>query len=296
MLNIQTILAPIDFSERSAAALEHAGVLAELLEADLIAAYFLPPPPPNYAAFAEGSLFPEPSEAARMLPDLQRRLEEFVSNTLGAFPVESIAEHADPAQGTVELVNQRDVGLVVIASHGYGLFRRMLLGSVTSKLLHDLPVPILTGAHVPDIEAWNRHPSQRIVCAVGLDEHSRRTLEWARDFAQTCRGQLDVIHAAPSLELSGAAFGRDDWFPSDLRSQIVAHYSDQVAQLVRETGCNAAIHVDTSNTVGFILNKVKQLKADLIVVGRSPRKDSAGRRQRLAYELICRAQIPVLSV
>lgn len=295
MLDIQTILAPIDFSERSAAALEHAGVLAELLEADLTAAYFLPPPLPNYAAFAEGSLFPDPSEAARLLPDLEHRLEEFVSKTLGAFPVESVARHSDPAQGIEELVNERDVGLVVIAAHGYGLFRRMLLGSVTSKLLHDLPVPILTGAHVPEIEPWDRRPYQRIVCAVGLDKHSRRTLEWAWDFAQTCGAQLDVVHAAPSLELGGT-LGGTDWFPPDLRSQIVAHYSGQVAQLVSETGCRAAIHVDASNPADFILKQIELLEADLLVVGRTPHKGFVGRRQRLAYELISGARIPVLSV
>jgi nucleotide-binding universal stress UspA family protein len=295
MLDIQTILAPVDFSERSSAALEHAGVLAELLDADLTVAYFLPPPPPNYAAFAEGALFPEPSEAARMLPDLERSLEEFVSKTLGAFPVECIAQQADPAQGIEELVNERDVGLVVIASDGYGAFRRMLLGSVASKLLHDLPVPILTGAHVPEIEPWDRRPYQRIVCAVALDEHSRRALEWAWDFAQTCGAQLDVVHAAPSLELGGT-LGGDDWFPPDLRSQIVAHYSDQVAQLVRETGCRAAIHVDASDPADFILRQSELLEADLLVVGRSPHKGFAGRRQRLTYELICRAEIPVLSV
>lgn len=286
MLSIQTILAPIDFSERSAAALEHAGVLAELLQADLIAAHFLPPPPSDYAV-----LYPGPTDDIRLLPELQERLDEFVFKTLGAFPVESIARSGDPTRGIEQLVDEKEIGLVVVATHGYGPFRRMLLGSVATKLLHDLRVPILTGAHVPEIEPWNRHPYRRIVCAVGLDEHSRRTLEFARDLAKTCGSQLDVIHAAPSLELGGGAFGGEELFPPNLPSQIVKHYQDEVAQLVRDAACDATIHVDASNTVTYILSQVEQLDADLLVVGRATRG-----RQHLVHELVCQARIPVLSI
>ncbi len=290
MLDIQTILAPVDFSERSSVALAHAGALAELLEADLITAYFLPPLPSDYAV-----LYPNAADDAGRLPEIRKRLGEFASKMLGAFPVESIARIGDPARGVEELVKEKEVGLVVIATHGYGLFRRALLGSVASKLLHDLPIPILTGAHVPDIAPWDRRPYQRVVCAVGLDEHSRRTLEFARDLAITCGGRLDVVHAAPSLELSGV-LGEASWVPPNLRAEIVARSTEEVAQLVRETGCDAKIHVDAANTVAFILSQVERLGADLLVVGRPPREGSTGRHHRLAQELISGADIPVLSV
>ncbi len=291
MLNVQTILAPIDFSDRSAAALEHAGALAELLQANLIAAHFLPPTPADYAV-----LYPVLADDARALSDLERRLGEFVSKTLGAFSAECIARSGDPSRGIAELVNERNVELVVVATHGRGPFRRMLLGSVVSKLLHDLSVPILTGAHIAELEPWDRHPYQRIVCAVELDEHSRRALEFARDLGQVCgSSRLDVVHATPSLELSGA-LGGEDWFPPNLHSQVVAHHAEQVKQLVSETGCKADIHVDASDPVHFILSQVVQLKADLLVVGRAPQASFFGRRQHLVHELICRAEIPVLSV
>lgn len=290
MLNIQTILAPIDFSERSAAALEHAGALAELLQANLIAAHFLPPAPADYAV-----LYPVLTDDARTLADLERRLGEFVSKTLGAFPAECIARSGDPSRGIVELVSERSIELVVIATHGRGPFRRMLLGSVASKLLHDLSVPILTGAHMAELEPWDRRPYQRIVCAVELDEHSRRALEFARDLGQVCGARLDVVHAAPSLELSGA-LGGEDWFPPNLRSQVVADHTDRVKHLVSEAGCNADIHVEASDAVPFILNQIEQLKADLLVVGKASQTGFFGRHRHLVHDLICRAEIPVLSV
>ena len=39
---------------------------------------------------------------------------------------------------------------MIMPTHGYGVFRRFLLGSVTSKVLHDLGCPVLTGAHLTE--------------------------------------------------------------------------------------------------------------------------------------------------
>lgn len=54
MLQLKTILAPIDFSRRSLAAAEHAGVLAKRFGSRLVFVHVIPVSPYEYGAFESG--------------------------------------------------------------------------------------------------------------------------------------------------------------------------------------------------------------------------------------------------
>ena len=56
-------------------------------------------------------------------------------------------------------------------THGYGIFRSMLLGSVTAKVLHDAACPVWTGVHVEETPP-NSAAFERILCAVDLTDKS----------------------------------------------------------------------------------------------------------------------------
>ena len=46
-------------------------------------------------------------------------------------------------------------------THGYGPFRRFILGSNTAKVLHDADCPVWTGVHVEEIPAFGTSLPQR---------------------------------------------------------------------------------------------------------------------------------------
>ena len=202
LLEIKKILVPVDFSGRSAAAAEHAVVMANRFGSDLIFAHVIPLSPYHYGAFESGlyvgAAWPSESE---MEATLQRRMSEFVKQVSSGRPVEELVLTGDPAKKIEELAQSSNADLIVLPTHGYGPFRRFILGSVTSKVLHDVACPVFTGAHVPEIPICASQPYKRVACAVDLGEHSETVLCWAGEFAKIWGAELVVIHAAPLLEV-----------------------------------------------------------------------------------------------
>jgi nucleotide-binding universal stress UspA family protein len=49
----------------------------------------------------------------------------------------------DPAHAVLELIEEYACDMVIIGSHGMGLLRSALQGSVAQTLIHDSPVPVL---------------------------------------------------------------------------------------------------------------------------------------------------------
>lgn len=56
---------------------------------------------------------------------------------------EKVLRHNTPEAGIAEEAKTWDADLVVVGSHGKGFIQRMLVGSVTERLLHHLPAPLL---------------------------------------------------------------------------------------------------------------------------------------------------------
>src|SRR4051812_35255270 len=71
-----------------------------------------------------------------------QRLREFARKHFcsgsGSEKPDLVAETGDAARAIAECVGARQIDLVMMPTHGYGMFRRALLGSVTTKVLHDV--------------------------------------------------------------------------------------------------------------------------------------------------------------
>jgi nucleotide-binding universal stress UspA family protein len=73
--------------------------------------------------------------------DMKRRLDEAVEELPDELEVEVTLASGDPA---AELSRAgEEAGLLVIGSRGYGPLRSVLLGSVSSRLVHEAPCPVL---------------------------------------------------------------------------------------------------------------------------------------------------------
>lgn len=48
-----------------------------------------------------------------------------------------------PGETIVDYARDKKFGLIVIATHGHTGFKKLLLGSVATRVLHDSPVPVL---------------------------------------------------------------------------------------------------------------------------------------------------------
>ncbi len=228
MINSKTILAPVDFSEHSLSAAKQAVVMADPFDADLVLMHVIPP-------YWQGTDEPDPWPTE---VEMERKLSQFTCALVGTAAqrkrIERVVLQGDPAKRIAEFARVRAADLVMMPTHGYGPFRRFLLGSVTAKLLHDLACPVFTGTHLPDVPVSDFKPYARVACAIDLRDHSEDVLRWAQEFAQSWDAELVVIHAAPSLEREPA---EGQYFTAELRQMLIRAKTEDVNALLGKVGC-----------------------------------------------------------
>lgn len=83
--------------------------------------------------------------------------------------------------------------LIIMPTHA-GIFREMLLGSTTAKVINDADCPVLTSRHA-QIIAPRPLEHREWLCAIGLSSNSERVLRYASQVAAQARGKLSIIHA-----------------------------------------------------------------------------------------------------
>src|ERR1700692_2096788 len=104
----------------------------------------------------------------------------------------------DPAVRIIEHARNGRHDLIMMPTHGYGPFRRFLLGSVTAKVLHDVECPVWTDTHRLHFEP--RETDATVLCAVDLKPEMVPALQWAAEFSRSEAADLRVVHAIPWYE------------------------------------------------------------------------------------------------
>src|SRR5689334_3068156 len=163
MRPLEKILLPVDFSERSTGAARYAKTLARHFGSELTMLHVLMPPQYEFGAMEiGGSMLTElyTTRAAQA----RKELETFLADELRDLKVERVVKEGDPARTIVETAHRMD--LIVMPTHGYGQFRRFILGSNTAKVLHDADCPVWTGVHLEEAPAAGAIALERILCAI----------------------------------------------------------------------------------------------------------------------------------
>ena len=180
MIAIQRILCPLDFSRFSRHALDQAVALAREFGAEISAlhAYMVAP---VVDVVPVGS--PIPIEPIRLSP-LQHavligELRDFIGDVeAGGVTIQTAIAEGDPVATILERATAWRADLIVMGTHGRTGFERLLLGSITEKVLRKAPCPVLT---VPNRVSTPVHglTFARILCAVDFSDASFRALEYA---------------------------------------------------------------------------------------------------------------------
>jgi nucleotide-binding universal stress UspA family protein len=195
MIQIRHVLCPIDFSESSRRALEHALTLARWYGARLRALHVVPktlPPLSSLGVTTSQSL--EPAVRDRLRADLLEELRLFSPPEAKKVDVEAVVREGDTA-AEIARETRADADLVVLGSHGRSGVERGLLGSVTEKVLRKAGCPVLTVPHQAQEAARAPAPSfKRILCAIDFSDASLRALEYALSFAQEADGRVRLLH------------------------------------------------------------------------------------------------------
>ena len=289
MTPLANILLPVDFSERSAAAGRYAKVFACRFKGEVTMLHALPPLDALYGMELGYTGLGEFIEYRKA--DAQRTLDDFLADEFGSLPVDRVLVEGDPAIEIVRVAHEGNFDLVVMPTHGYGPFRRFVLGSVTAKVLHDTDCPVLTGTHLAEIGPATPIFFRNIVCAVDLGPQSGRTLAVAAQLAHEFHAKLTLVHALPPI-----AAGIARYFDAELQLQIEKDARERLLELAMEARVSPDFVVEHGEVPAVVKSAAESVKADLAVIGRHHGSGVLGRLRAHAYSIVRESPCPVLSV
>ena len=267
MIEIHEILCPTDFSDASRQALAHAIALARWYGSHLTALHVIqvplvPQPPIFGVAFADATP-PQPVSYEEREHDLRAWIEP--ARTVG-LRVDVRVDEGDPARRIVKQARASAADLVVMGTHGLSGFERLMLGSVTERVLRQAPCPVLTVPPAPETDA--RVPYARLLCPVDFSESSLEALQFALSLAKEADARLTVLHVVDwpaANELLSEHFD-----PPDLQPQVEARVRERLEALVTEearTFSRPTTSIVYGKPYRQILETARQEQSDLIVIG-----------------------------
>jgi nucleotide-binding universal stress UspA family protein len=178
----------------------------------------------------------------------------------------------------------------MMPTHGYGIFRSLLLGSVTAKVLHDAECPVWTDVHVEEAPPPSADVAN-LMCAVDLSDSSVRTLRFAGKLAQDFNAKLWLIHAVP-----GAEARPEKYFDTDLQAFLEDEARKTIQKMQETAGIAAQLCFGAGEVAGVVREAALHHAADLVIIGRGHASATLGRLRTNTYSIIRQAPCPVISV
>jgi nucleotide-binding universal stress UspA family protein len=255
-LKIKLILCPIDFSEFSVSAYQYALSVAEYYQAKLVVQHIVElwrHPSADFAASAR--LYEEYSQALRERG--KKQLQEFVENhTHDEIQPELVVQIGVAADSILSFAQLQKADVIVMGTHGRRGFDRLMLGSVTDRVMRMAPCPVLAASKPPHDsvaagkERGDVHHLSRILFCADFSENSERALKYAISATAEYDAELTLLHVlegvpgpAKTEEAMAAAAERlDELIPPEGRKTLkiktavrIGKPYAQIIQLALET-------------------------------------------------------------
>lgn len=216
--------------------------------------------------------------------------QSYLTDKFQGLKVKRVVVEGDAAESIDDYARESGMDLIMMPTHGYGLFRTLLLGSVTAKVLHDTHCAVWTGVHMEDVPAVS--PEFRtIMCAVDRTEDSVATMRFASTLARDNQAKLCLVHAIP-----GAEVAPEKYFDADLRQYLEQDARKTIAQLQETAGVVAPLCLGAGEVSHVVRDSVLGHSADLVVIGRGHATRTMGRLRSNVYSIIRDSPCPVISV
>lgn len=287
-VRLRRILAATDGSPAAAVAVERAIDLAAAHGASIDLVYAANEElsqlePRVYAREIDGSCVPLEAAAA----------ERGVAITRHVLPGRASTVIAEQAEGMTP-------DLVVLGARGRTVFDRLLLGSVSDRVIRRVRQPVMI-VHSADTRSLS--DVRTVVAGIDFSEHTNAVVQVSRRMLapRGGPGTLELVHAdafgadpmvaaAEAETGGGGTTGTAATRAADLRARM-----DEVLASAAEDGVSVQAVVESVYPVELLDREVRQVSADVVVVGRS----GSGRLERLllgsvAQRIVEHATCPVI--
>jgi nucleotide-binding universal stress UspA family protein len=261
MREVARILCPLDLSDVSCHAIDHAVLLARWYGARITVLHSCNPVVIPSGDFAVVQLPPNPEDIA----GTRSRVAECLASA-GGSDATVIVESGEPVDRILEHARTLPADLLVIGTHGVGGFEHLMLGSTTEKVLRKATCPVLTVP--PRARATSKLPFKRILCPVDFSDSSRAALDFAFSLAQEGDAELTILHVLEwpdSDPLTNRPISVPEYrleLEADLTTKLDALVPDDV-----RTWCRPVTRMAHGKAYREILGIATEDTSDLIVMG-----------------------------
>jgi nucleotide-binding universal stress UspA family protein len=247
------ILCPTDFSEPATLALHYAKSLAACFDARLMVLFADSFSPPPY--FTSGQVEDLAKTIERIKEAGHEYLTRYVSEHIGGTSqVEIIVAENQTVPAILVTAEEKKVDLIVMGTHGRSGINRLMLGSVTEKILHETERPVLTVREKKGAAELSSVSIQEVLCPINFTEIALKALEHAVAISKCFGAELLVLHVIEP-HLTGIK-EKDEhgrlcaWIPEDIRSRC------SLKEIVRRGDAGEQI-----------IKSVSSERCDMIVLG-----------------------------
>jgi nucleotide-binding universal stress UspA family protein len=274
---LKRVLFPVDFSERALGAARYVQNVARTSDAAVTLLHVVEP-----------GLY---GTRVNKLAVRTSELRGFAAAEFRGLPVSRLVLEGEPAPHIVETARLRDIDLIMMPTHGWGLYREMILGSVTGKVLRDADCPVWTCEQAEHAPSREEIRCKRILCAVDLASQSAEIIDWTCSFAALYQADITIVHVCEDGETGSANLG----------DAGIHHWQEEKARIALENLCrNVAQPFDMQILSGEVAREVhaatRKCGADLIIIGRNSVAGLVGHFRSTGYSLIRHSPCPVISI
>jgi nucleotide-binding universal stress UspA family protein len=286
-MKVGNILVPVDFSPPSLLAVKHGVSLARAFRSKLTLLHVVESIPPAQA-FSEIRVDVDElnrEQAARMLTALVG------SEDQDDLDLRVVIRVGDIKDEIADAVRRKGADMLVMGTHGRGLFGRWIIGSITEGILRNVGIPVLTVCRAAKPLAF-----ERILFATDLSEYAKEAFDFALELAGRMHSEIFILHVLDQTRLAygtpevGGAFGE----------QEIEEAKAELAALAAEVSA-AKVRGETSLVVGpvpdEILKAAEIADADIILIAVQKRRlIERALLGTTAERVIREARVPVLSI
>ncbi len=238
-----------------------------------------------------GHALTEQDGQVRAIKEARENLDQTLLSELEGIGIRRLLHKGDPAREIVRTAREENVDLIAMSSSPppRALYP-LLLGSTAAKVLHHAECAVWTDHHGKT--RASEFAIRRVLCAVDLSPHSRKTVLSAAELAADFGARLTLVHVTQGAETYGPGgyYVVPEW-----KDALVSYATEGMTKLQQGLQITADVIIDNGNVPERLNHAAEQTKSDLLVLGRKPRGGHLGANGG-GYAIIRDARIPVLSL
>ena len=279
------ILLVTDFSSCSEAAAPFARRLAELYGASLVVAHVVRADPEE-----SGSADPDSAQVREEPDSAEVQMRKFLAeNSLDDVPTETLIRHGVVADVAAALIQEKNIDLVVLGTHGRSGVGKLMLGSMAQRIFGIAPCPVLSVSPQAR-DAWSKGKFATILYATDFSTDSLKALPFALSLAKAGNAELILLQVPQDTSTDPHWEDRKHMWHKQLNDLV---------PLEARSWCRYDSIVISGDPAAVILDVAKERNVDLIVLGAHSIEGSlTAIRVPLStpYQVVAHALCPVLRV